>query len=151
MQTLQPRGDTWNTELYVKALRTMDPWRRCGRVTDMVGLLIEANGPAAGIGDFCEIETKTGRTIRAQVIGFRDGRLLAMPLEETDGLHLGDPITARKEDARMEVGNQLLGRVLDGFGGFGRFGTAGSWPAREDEKAELEWRVNRFLRIFFNR
>jgi FliI/YscN family ATPase len=50
------------------------------------------------------------------VIGFRDGRVLSMPLEETDGLHLGDPITARKGDARMEVGPQLLGRVIDGFG-----------------------------------
>ena len=50
------------------------------------------------------------------MIGFRDGRVLSMPLEETDGLHLGDPIMARKEDARMEVGPQLLGRVIDGFG-----------------------------------
>jgi FliI/YscN family ATPase len=39
-----------------------------------------------------------------------------MPLEETDGLHMGDPITARKEDARMEAGPELLGRVIDGFG-----------------------------------
>ncbi len=47
--------------------------------------------------------------IRTQVIGFRDGRVLSMPLEETDGLHLGDPITARKEDARMEVGRATAG------------------------------------------
>src|SRR5690242_8175519 len=39
-----------------------------------------------------------------------------MPLEETDGLHMGDPIVARTEDARMETGPQLLGRVIDGFG-----------------------------------
>jgi FliI/YscN family ATPase len=50
------------------------------------------------------------------VVGFRDGRVLSMPLEETDGLQLGDPIVARKEAARMPVGRGLLGRVLDGFG-----------------------------------
>src|SRR5207248_11038705 len=63
-----------------------------------------------------EIATKNVRVIRTQVIGFRTGGVLSMPLEETDGLQLGDPITARKDDARMEVGPGLLGRVLDGFG-----------------------------------
>jgi FliI/YscN family ATPase len=81
-----------------------------------VGLLVESNGPAVGVGDFCEITTQTGRLIRTQVIGFRDGRVLSMPLEETDGLHLGDAITGRKDDARMEAGPELLGRVIDGFG-----------------------------------
>ena len=113
---IEPRGDAWNTDPYVNMLQTTTPWRRCGRVTDLVGLLIEANGPAIGIGDFCEIETRSGRAIRAQVIGFRDGRVLAMPLEETDGLQLGDTMVARSEAARVQVGEQLLGRVLDGFG-----------------------------------
>ena len=115
MQT-QALSDAWSTKPYLNTLDKMDPWRRCGRVTDLVGLLIEADGPATGIGDFCEIETRTGRAIRAQVIGFRDGRVLAMPLEETDGLQLGDTVVARSEAARVQVGEQLLGRVLDGFG-----------------------------------
>jgi FliI/YscN family ATPase len=50
------------------------------------------------------------------VIGFRDGRVLSMPLEETDGLQLGDAVTARSEDSRVAVGPGLLGRVIDGFG-----------------------------------
>jgi FliI/YscN family ATPase len=57
-----------------------------------------------------------GRRIRTQVIGFRDGRVLSMPLEETDGLQLGDRIVAKKEAALVPVGKGLLGRVLDGFG-----------------------------------
>ncbi len=105
-----------NLQTYLDKLERIETHRLTGTVTEMIGLLIESNGPAAAIGDFCEIGTKTGRTIRTQVIGFRSGRVLSMPLEETDGLHLGDPISARKEDSRMEVGNQLLGRVLDGFG-----------------------------------
>jgi FliI/YscN family ATPase len=85
-------------------------------VSQIIGLLVESTGPAAAIGDFCEAVTSTGRRIRTQVIGFRDGRVLSMPLEETDGLQLGDALVARKEAARVEVGRGLLGRVLDGFG-----------------------------------
>jgi len=105
-----------NLAAYHEKLARIETCRWTGAVTELVGLLVESNGPAAAVGDFCEISTRDGRTIRTQVIGFREGRLLSMPLEETDGLHLGDPITARKEDARMEVGPELLGRVIDGFG-----------------------------------
>ena len=62
---------------------------------ELVGLLVESNGPAAAIGDFCEM-TRSGRVIRTQVIGFRDGRVLSMPLEETDGLQLGDLLRRAK-------------------------------------------------------
>ncbi len=87
-----------------------------GEVTELVGLLVESRGPAVAIGDFCEIQTSGGRIIRTQVIGFRNGRVLSMPLEETDGLQLGDTIVARSDEARVAVGPGLLGRVLDGFG-----------------------------------
>jgi FliI/YscN family ATPase len=87
-----------------------------GVVCEMVGLLIESKGPAVAIGDFCEIRTAAKRSIRVQVIGFRNGRVLSMPLEETDGLQLGDPIIARSQESRVKVSPALLGRVLDGFG-----------------------------------
>ena len=90
------------------------PW--IGEVTEMVGLLIASRGPVVSIGGFCEVRTSSGRTIRSQVIGFRNDRVLSLPLEETDGLQLGDRVIARKEDALLRVGPGLLGRVLDGFG-----------------------------------
>jgi len=105
-----------NLAPYHQKLARIETCRWTGTVTELVGLLVESNGPAVGVGDFCEINTRDGRLIRTQVIGFRDGRVMSMPLEETDGLHLGDPITARKDDARMEAGPELLGRVIDGFG-----------------------------------
>ena len=101
---------------YHQKLARIDTCRWTGTITELVGLLVESNGPAVGVGDFCEIITQAGRLIRTQVIGFRDGRVLSMPLEETDGLHLGDAIMGRKGDARMEAGPELLGRVIDGFG-----------------------------------
>jgi FliI/YscN family ATPase len=105
-----------NLQPYLEKLGRLESCRWTGAVTELIGLLVESNGPAAAVGDFCEIMTQSGRSIRTQVIGFRDGHVLSMPLEETDGLHLGDPITARKEDSRIEVGPELLGRVLNGFG-----------------------------------
>jgi len=101
---------------YFERLREMETCRRTGSVTELVGLLVESAGPAAAIGDFLEVTTSAGRLIRTQAIGFREGRVLSMPLEETDGLQLGDTVVSRREDALMEVGPQLLGRVLDGFG-----------------------------------
>jgi FliI/YscN family ATPase len=105
-----------NLKTYHDKLTGIETCRWTGSVTELVGLLVESKGPEAAVGDFCEISTRAGRLIRTQVIGFREGHLRSMPLEETDGLHLGDPITARKEDARMEAGPHLLGRVIDGFG-----------------------------------
>jgi FliI/YscN family ATPase len=90
------------------------PW--VGEVTEMVGLLIASRGPVVSIGDFCEVRTSSGRTIRSQVIGFRNEQVLSLPLEEMDGLQLGDRVIARKNEALLRVGPQLLGRVLDGFG-----------------------------------
>jgi FliI/YscN family ATPase len=68
------------------------------------------------VGDFCEVVTSSGRRIRVQVIGFRDGHVLSMPLEEIDGIQLHDRVIARQDDAQVAVGPDLLNRVLDGFG-----------------------------------
>ena len=105
-----------NLAPYLDKLARIETCRFSGSVTEMVGLLVESQGPEAAVGDFLEIGARSGRVIRTQVIGFREGRVLSMPLEETDGLHLGDRITTRQDDARMEAGPQLLGRVIDGFG-----------------------------------
>ena len=101
---------------YFEKLARINPTLWTGEVTELIGLLVESLGPAAAIGDFCEVQTQSGHKIRTQVIGFRNGHVLSMPLEETDGLQLGDLIVARSDEARVAVGPGLLGRVLDGFG-----------------------------------
>ncbi len=107
---------TLDLQRYIRQIPRIDPFRSTGEVVELRGLLIESIGPAAAVGDFCEILGSSGRTIRVQVVGFSNGRILSMPLEETDGLRLGDTIVARPHAARVAVGPQLLGRVLDGFG-----------------------------------
>ncbi len=101
---------------YIAQVRRLDPVPWVGEVAQLVGLLVESRGPAAAVGDFCEIETAGGRRIRTQVVGFRNGHVLSMPLEEIDGLRVKDPIVARAGAANVAVGPELLGRVLDGFG-----------------------------------
>jgi flagellum-specific ATP synthase len=77
-------GQIWCTRsCHVPGIEVL-PW--IGEVTEMVGLLIASRGPVVSIGDFVEVRTASGRSIRSQVIGFRNDRVLSMPLEETDGL-----------------------------------------------------------------
>jgi len=101
---------------YFAEIERAQPLRWTGQVTEVAGLMIESRGPHAAIGDFCELRTTSGRLIRTQVVGFRNGRVLSMPLEEVDGLELGDAVETRAEEARVAVGPGLLGRVIDGFG-----------------------------------
>jgi FliI/YscN family ATPase len=101
---------------YTAALNRIESVRTEGEIVELVGLIVESRGPAAAMGDFCEIRTRGGRPIRTQVIGFRDGRVLSMPLEETDGLSLGDRIIGRGGEGDVDVSPNLRGRVLDGFG-----------------------------------
>lgn len=109
-------SEHFSSDAFLRDLERMATLRRTGVVTELVGLLVESQGPAAGIGDFCEIELTGGARVRTQVVGFRNGKLLSMPLENTNGLQLGDAIVARAGAALVPVGNSLLGRVLDGFG-----------------------------------
>src|ERR1035437_6931202 len=101
---------------YIASVRSLEllPWT--GEVVELVGLLVGSRGPAVAVGDFCEVITSAGRRIRTQVVGFRDGDVLSMPLEEIDGIQLHDRIVARRDDAQVAVGPDLVGRVLDGFG-----------------------------------
>src|SRR5689334_897402 len=101
---------------YIADLQTYELHRWRGAITDVTGFVIESRGPAARIGSFCEIQTSRGKLIRTQVAGFRNGRVISIPLEDIDGLEPGDPIYARAEDALLQVGPGLIGRVLDGFG-----------------------------------
>ena len=103
-------------EPYFREIESVEAMPWTGQVTDVAGLLIESRGPRAAIGDFCEIAVSGGRRVRTQVIGFRDGRVLSMPLEEIDGLQAGARVEARSREALADVGPALLGRVIDGFG-----------------------------------
>jgi flagellum-specific ATP synthase len=88
-----------------------------GFVNKMVGLVVEANGPAVQLGSMCDIYgTDQERPITAEVLGFRDKTVLMMPLEEIRNIGPGSRVVAREDSAAIAVGEGLLGRVIDGLG-----------------------------------
>jgi len=90
--------------------------RLMGRVSQVVGLVIESYGPEASIGDLCYIHTRNGKRIQAEVVGFRDKKVLLMPLEETIGIRPGCYVDRSDTPFTVQVGRELLGRILDGVG-----------------------------------
>jgi len=99
------------------AVARADLHRRHGRVSDLIGLIVEATGLEAEVGEVCEIATGRGRApVPAEVVGFRKRRTLLMPLGELHGIGPGNVVTATGEPVRVPVGDELLGRVLDGLG-----------------------------------
>jgi flagellum-specific ATP synthase len=102
---------------YGEAIQKTETIRRFGRVSQVVGMVIEGIGPAAAVGDVCHISV-AGRPqpIPAEVVGFRDEKVLLMPLGEVRGIDPGCRIMPLGEPAQASVGRGLLGRVLDGLG-----------------------------------
>lgn len=90
---------------------------RVGKVTQYYGMAVESNGPDVYLGEICEIyPPHTRRPVSAEVVGFRDGRVILMPYDTLHGVHVGSEITATNTSAKMPVGPDLLGRVVDAFG-----------------------------------
>jgi FliI/YscN family ATPase len=92
------------------------PFRVVGRVQGIAGMTIEASDLTLPLGSLCRIDSFGGRESRAEVIGFRQDRTLLMPLSNTSGVARGDAIEGLSAAPRVWCSDQLLGRVLDGFG-----------------------------------
>ena len=102
---------------FITPLKEIEPIQVRGKVTNIVGLVVEGHGPGSAMGGICEIYSKQmNHSIMAEVVGFRDKRVLLMPLGDLDGIGPGSTIVARKSNPVAKVGNNLLGRVIDGMG-----------------------------------
>jgi flagellum-specific ATP synthase len=102
---------------YVRCVEGLDPIPVQGHVAQVVGLVVEAFGPACRLGAVCDIFTRDSvRPLAAEALGFRNHRVLLMPLEEIRGISPGCRVVARQQRATVGVGPGLLGRVIDGVG-----------------------------------
>jgi len=89
----------------------------CGRVVQLIGLVVESEGPLAALGEVCRIQSaRPGEETLAEVVGFRNHHLLLMPLGELHGIHPGSEVIATGAPMRVGVGDTLKGRVIDGLG-----------------------------------
>ncbi|MGA1824754.1 MAG: FliI/YscN family ATPase [bacterium] len=106
-----------NLSFYNKYLQDFNPIRTYGQVTNVVGLIIEGFSPGAIVGARCDIFPSSGKKkIRAEVIGFKENRIVMMPLENAMGITPGSKIVLQNYQDTIGVGNNLLGRVIDGLG-----------------------------------
>lgn len=91
--------------------------KKLGKVAKVVGLTVESIGPAAKLNDLCHIITQDkDQVINAEVVGFRDDRVLLMPYDQTVGVGLGSRVENTGAPLKVMVGDELLGKVLDGLG-----------------------------------
>lgn len=87
-----------------------------GRISQIIGLVIEASGLDGSLGELCSIRTKDNLTIQAEIVGFKGDKVLMMPFGEIMGLSPGCPVSVSSQPMNIPVGDQLLGRILDGMG-----------------------------------
>ncbi|MEA3465494.1 MAG: FliI/YscN family ATPase [Thermodesulfobacteriota bacterium] len=103
-----------NLEGLIRSCKTLSVW---GKVTKIVGLVVEGYCPSASVGTLCEITPlDDSEPVSAEVVGFREGVALLMPLGELRGLGPGSLIRVLRSSATMGVGDAFLGRVIDAMG-----------------------------------
>ncbi|GJQ48627.1 MAG: flagellar protein export ATPase FliI [Candidatus Kuenenia stuttgartiensis] len=91
--------------------------QRTGRVAHIAGLVIESNGPSVPVGELCYIHSNNGETpIPAEVVGFKEKRILLMPIGELERIGPGNRVTASGSPLMVGVGMGLMGRILGGLG-----------------------------------
>ncbi|PAZ00901.1 MAG: hypothetical protein CAK90_03275, partial [Spartobacteria bacterium AMD-G4] len=97
-------------------IESTTPLVRMGEVVQVTGLVIESVGPNVSLGDICEIRSPRLKGLQAEVVGFRDHRVLLMPLGEMQEIHAGCEVAATGRAAGINVSDALVGRIIDGIG-----------------------------------
>ncbi len=108
-----------NLDKYMNSVRDATTIKYNGKVSQIIGLVIESTGPSASVGEICHISLiekgqKSGKIIPAEVVGFKDNKVLLMPLGELRGISPGCEVVSTNQYAAVQVGESLLGRVIGG-------------------------------------
>lgn len=111
-ETIESRFDR-----YFRALDHTEDIVLNGKVSQVVGLVIESIGPSVSMGQICRIRSREGgREDKAEVVGFKDNKVLLMPLGSMQGIAPGCEVVGDRSMFSVPAGQKLLGRVLDGLG-----------------------------------
>ncbi|VBB08097.1 atp synthase alpha and beta subunits signature [Lucifera butyrica] len=102
---------------YFEAIARVETINLTGKIAQIIGLIIESQGPSVSLGELCYICPRAKeQPIAAEVVGFRQGRVLLMPIGEIHGIGPGCDVVAARKPLKVGVGAHLLGRILDGLG-----------------------------------
>lgn len=107
--------DIFNIEKY-RHLLDKNYYKEYGKIEKMVGLTMEATGPASNLNDVCCITCSDKSKKLAEVVGFQDNRILLMPYDDMTGVGIGNLVENTGSSFRVPVGEELLGKVIDGLG-----------------------------------
>lgn len=133
-----------NLEKFNIAIDHCKSMNMIGKVVQIVGLVIECNGPNVSMGELCYVHShfEDVEPLPAEVVGFREGYVLLMPLGETKGIGPGCQVVSAQKVLQVKVGPELLGRVIDGLGnpidGKGPILCQKEYPIQADPPAPLE-------------
>jgi flagellum-specific ATP synthase len=116
---------------YFQHLQEFPAWRWEGSVSNVVGQVVESVGPICSVGEACEIVDREGNRFPGEIVGFRGPNVLSMPLDKPSGIRFGDRIFTWGSTPSVAVGDELLGRVLDGnlkpIDNLGQCQPSGTW------------------------
>src|SRR5579863_8969614 len=101
---------------YFKRLESCSSLRWQGRVTQLIGQLVESEGPFCSVGELCEVVDGSGAVFAGEIVGFRGTTVLSMPMARPTGIRYGDRVVTWGARPVIRVGTGLLGRVIDGMG-----------------------------------
>lgn len=101
---------------YRHYLRTGSTLRWSGRITQVVGNLIESDGPFCSVGESCQFIGHGGKNYSGEIIGFRGSTMLSMAADQPQGIRFGDKLVTWGARPSIRVGPGMLGRVVDTAG-----------------------------------
>ena len=106
-----------NMRKYIDEVKSGNFVKYTGRITKVTGLTIESEGPISSVGELCYIYPLNSKEqVLAEVVGFKEDKILLMPFGEMEGIGPGSTVVASGHSLRVNVGEALMGRVLDGLG-----------------------------------
>ncbi|HHW60559.1 MAG TPA: flagellar protein export ATPase FliI [Syntrophomonadaceae bacterium] len=129
---------------YIRVLDKINPYQLKGRISQAIGLTLEAVGPKVSLGELCYVRTNhaSAELTPCEVVGFKDRRILMMPLGKMEGIGPGSELLATGQTLSVPVGMGLQGRVLDGLGnpidGLGRIDVQTYYPVANQPPTPLE-------------
>lgn len=100
-----------------RGIRMNSFYKTYGKIEQIVGMTVEASGINCNIGDVCKISVKPGKKyVTAEVVGFKDGKVMLMPYSDMDGIGYGSFVENTGEKLMINVSNSLIGRTVDALG-----------------------------------
>ncbi len=103
-------------EPLLREIEEIDPMRVYGKVVEITGIILKATGMRVSVGEACRIYADDGRVVNAEVVGFKDGKVLLMAIDEIDGIRPGSRIFPVGQNLTVKVSPSLVGRVIDAMG-----------------------------------